>query len=173
VQPAVLQVFMRLPDAGGARRTVAVPLPDGGLVRRLHDEDCAEQVLRGQADIGVLDVVPVQTMQGPGLRISVGLSRTAGSDPIRVTGTGSNTVYDITAVGPLPALGGGSTTLQLDMVPARCDVHALGESYRTGLIGLTIAVGDDTPRPYVLTPDDDVRRRLEDFAVTTCRSSTD
>jgi hypothetical protein len=173
VQPAAPVVSLRLRDGGGARRTVEVPLTDGGLVRRLHDEDCADQLLRGQADITVVDVEPVQVAHGPALRITVQLRRTAGSDQVRVTGTGSTTVYDITPVGPLPTLDSGTASLQLDMVPARCDVHALGESYRTGLIGLVVAVGEDAPRPFVLTPDDDVRHRLEEFAVTTCRSAPD
>src|SRR3954454_8291554 len=103
------------------------------------------------------------------MRISVELRRIAGADPVRVTGTGSNTVYDITADGALPTLRNGSVELQVDMVAARCDVHALGESYRTGLIGLVIAVGERAPRPYVLTPADDVRHNLETFAVTSCR----
>jgi hypothetical protein len=55
------------------------------------------------------------------------------------------------------------------MHPARCDVHALGESYRTSLIGLVVALGDRDPQSFVLTPDPDVRARIETFAVETCR----
>jgi hypothetical protein len=173
VQPGPPVVELRIRDEGGARRTVDVPLEDDGLVRRLHDEDCAQQALRAEADINVVGTSPVQTPHGPGMRISVQLRRIAGADPVRVTGTRSNTVYDLTAVGALPTLRNGSVELQVDMVPARCDAHALGDSYRTGLIGLDIAVGKKAPQPYVLTPADDVRHSLETFAVTTCRRPTD
>jgi hypothetical protein len=173
VQPAPPVVELRLRDDTGARRTVVVPLDDGGLVRRLHDQDCADQLLQGEADIRVVDVVPVPTAKGPALRVSIQLSRIAGTDPVRVTGTSSNTVYDIDPVGPLPTLGTGTAVLVVDAVPARCDAHALGESYRTGLIDLVLAVGDAAPRPYVLTPADDVRHRLETFAVETCRAPAD
>jgi hypothetical protein len=54
-------------------------------------------------------------------------------------------------------------------VAARCDVHALGESYRTGIIGLVLSLGDGEPRPYDLVPPPDVRTQLETFAVTSCR----
>jgi hypothetical protein len=172
-QPAPPVVELRLRDETGARRTVVVPLDDGGLVRRLHDQDCAEQLLRGQADIRVVDAAPVPTAKGPALRVSIQLSRIAGTDPVRVTGTSSNTVYDIDPVGPLPTLRTGTAVLVVDAVPARCDAHALGESYRTGLIDLVLAVGDADPRPYVLTPEDDVRHRLETFAVETCRAPAD
>jgi hypothetical protein len=80
-------------------------------------------------------------------------------------------VYTITPVGPLPVLGdGGPELLVIDMLPSRCDPHGLGESYRTSLIDLVVAVGEAEPRPFVLTPDGDVRRRLENFAVDTCHA---
>ena len=111
------------------------------------------------------------TPDGPALRIQIRLTRLSGHDPVRVTGTGANTVYTITAVGPLPVLGdGGPELLVIDMLPSRCDPHGLGESYRTSLIDLVVALGDAEPRPFVLTPDDDVRRRLETFAVDTCHA---
>ena len=169
VSPAPPVAVLQLRDATGARRTVAVPLDDDGLAGRLHDEDCADQALLAQVDIRVTGAVPVPSPRGPALQVSVALRRLDGTDPVAVTGTGSNTVYDITAAGPLPTLRQGSAELQLLMVPARCDVHALGESYRTGLIGLVVALGDTAPRPWVLTPDPDVRHTLETFAVTTCR----
>jgi hypothetical protein len=150
-----------------------VPLEDDGLASRLHDADCAEQALRAQAAIEVADVQEGTGDEGPALRVAVRLSRLSGADPVRVTGIGSNTVYSIRAVGPLPTLRDEPVVLELSLVPARCDTHALGESYRTGLIGLVLALGDDQPRPLVLTPDDDVRRRLETFAVDTCRGRGD
>ena len=163
---AVAVVGLR--DAAGDRRTVEVPLVDDGLLARLQDADCADRAVRAQADIRVAGVEPVETSDGPALRIEIRLTRLSGDDPVDVRGTGANTVYTITAVGPLPTLRGGSELLVIDMLPARCDPHGLGESYRTSLIELVIALGDAEPRPFVLTPDDDVRRRLETFAVDTC-----
>lgn len=167
--PAVAVVGLR--DGTGARRTVEVPLSDDGLLARLQEADCADRALRAQAAIRVAGVEPVQTSEGPALRIEIRLTRLSGEDPVRVTGTGANTVYTITPVGPLPTLAGdGPAVLVIDMLPARCDPHALGESYRTSLIDLVVALGDAEPRPFVLTPEDDVRRRLETFAVDTCLS---
>jgi hypothetical protein len=167
--PAVAVVGLR--DATGTRRTVEVPLTDDGLLARLQEADCADRALRAQADIRVAGVEPVQTSDGPALRIEIRLTRLSGHDPVRVTGTGANTVYTITPVGPLPVLGdGGPELLVIDMLPSRCDPHGLGESYRTSLIDLVVALGDAEPRPFVLTPDDDVRQRLERFAVDTCHA---
>lgn len=169
--PAAAEV--RLRDAAGGSRTVTVPLVDDGLAARLHEADCWEAALRAQAAIEVAAVREVSGDDGPALQVDVRLRRVGGGDPVRVTGIGSNTVYSIRAVGPLPTLRESPVVLELALLPARCDTHALGESYRTGLIGLVLAVGDDDPRPLVLTPDDDVRRRLETFAVDTCRSRAD
>ncbi len=167
--PAVAVVGLR--DATGVRRTVEVPLADDGLLARLQEADCADRALRAQADIRVAEVGEVRTPDGSALRIEIRLTRLSGHDPVRVTGTGANTVYTITPVGPLPILGdGGPELLVIDMLPSRCDPHGLGESYRTSLIDLVVALGDAEPRPFVLTPDDDVRRRLEAFAVDTCHA---
>ena len=91
---------------------------------------------------------------------------------MRVVGTDSNTVYDVRADDALPTLSGTQpVSFSVDMVPARCDAHALGESYRTSLIGLRIALGGGDPQVFVLTPEPDVRHRLETFAVDTCHAS--
>jgi hypothetical protein len=165
------RAVVRLSDATGAHREVAVPLDDDGLAERLHEADCFEQALRAQVAV---DLVGVDEVSGPALQATVRMRRVGGSDPVRVTATASNTVYSITAAGPLPTLGGRSAvTFQLRLVPARCDVHALGESYRTGLIGLMVGLGDRPPQPLVLTPEPDVRRRIEAFAVETCRARGD
>jgi hypothetical protein len=168
VVPGTAVAVVALRDGTGARRTVEVPLDDDGLLPRLHEADCADRALRAQADISVAGVDPVQTPDGPALRIEIRLTRLSGDDPVRIAGTGANTVYTITQVGPLPTLREGAETLVIDMLPSRCDTHGLGESYRTSLIDLVVALGDADPRPFVLTPDDDVRRRLETFAVDTC-----
>jgi hypothetical protein len=170
VEPGAPRARVRLHDAAGGRREVTVPLDDGGLARRLHDGDCAVEDLRRQAAIDVIAVRPVTGPEGPALRLTVRLRRAGGTDKVRVTGLGSNTVYSVTAIGELPVLVVDDVTLELLLVPARCDVHALGESYRTSLIGLVIALGRAEPRPFVLTPPPAVRRQLETFAVDTCRA---
>ena len=166
--PAVAVVGLR--DATGARRTVEVPLDDDGLLARLHAADCADRALLDQAGLDVVRSDPVETADGPAMRIEIALTRTSGDDPVRVTGTGANTVYTIEPVSALPVvLDDEPVSLVIDMLPSRCDPHALGESYRTSLVDLVVALGDGDPRPFVLTPDDDVRRQLENFAVDTCR----
>ena len=172
--PGAPHAVVRLRDATGAAREVDVPLADGGLVARLHAADCAEQELARQARIEVVDVREAAGGEGPALDVTVRLTRVGGGDPVRVTGVGSNTVYAVAAAGPLPTLDAGpAVDVVLRMRPARCDVHALGESYRTGLVGLVVALGDGEPRPVVVTPGDEVRRRLETFAVQTCRAGAD
>ncbi|MFW3170679.1 hypothetical protein [Geodermatophilus sp. CPCC 206100] len=171
--PSAPSARVRVRDGTGARREVTVPLDDGGLVRRLHASDCAEQELYRQVAIEVVGVRPAGPPAGPALDVDVRFRRVGGSEPVRVTGTAPNTIYSISAVGPLPTLDRQPTVdLALRMVPARCDPHALGESYTTGLIGLVLAVGEAAPRTVVLTPADDVRRQLETFAVDTCRAPT-
>jgi hypothetical protein len=179
-RPLDLELTLTSPDCNAIPTAVAarvhltgraepqvVPLDDGGLLRRLHEGECADEALLDQVRI---EVVSLAELPDRGvLRATVRLTRLAGRDAVRVTGVGPNTVYTITPAGDLPTLaGGGSADLVLDLLPARCDVHALGESYRTSLVDLRIALGDAEPRPFVLAPAEPVRRRIESFAVETC-----
>jgi hypothetical protein len=179
-RPLDLELTLTAPDCAAVPTSVAarvslagqaepqvVPLDDGGLLRRLHEAECADEALLEQVRIEVVSLAEVAD-RGV-LRATVRLTRLAGRDAVRVTGVGPNTVYTITPAGDLPTLaGGGSADLVLDLLPARCDVHALGESYRTSLVDLRIALGDAEPRPFVLAPSEPVRRRIESFAVETC-----
>ncbi|NYJ06116.1 hypothetical protein [Petropleomorpha daqingensis] len=166
--PGTAEAEVVVRDPTGGTRTLDVPLDDDGLVRRLHAEDCADEALRAQVAIEVAGVAPVDEHS---VQVTVRLRRLSGDDAVRVTGTRPNTVYDLSTDGRLPTLrhGGGEVSFDVTMVAARCDVHALGESYRTGIIGLVLALGDGDPRPYDLVPAPDVRARLETFAVTSCR----
>jgi hypothetical protein len=165
--PGAAEAEVVVRDPAGASRTLDVPLDDGGLLRRLHTEDCADQALRAEAAIEVTDVQPADQRS---VRVTVRLRRLSGSDAVRVTATRPNTVYDLEADGRLPALRhDGEVSFALTMVAARCDTHALGESYRTGIIGLVLSLGDGDPRPYDLVPPPEIRAQLEAFAVTSCR----
>ena len=162
-------VTARVAVAGGPD-PVVVPLDDGGLLRRLHVSECADEALREQVRIEVVSLAETEVPGGPALRATVRLTRRSGADAVRITGVGPNTVYTATPAGDLPTLGdSGSADLLLNLVPSRCDAHALGESYRTSLIDLRVAVGDAEPRTFVFAPAEQVRRRIERFAVDTCR----
>ena len=180
-RPLDLELTLTSPDCTASQDAVAarvqvagraepleVPLDDGGLLRRLHDGECADEALLAQVRIEVTSLEETATGS---LRATVRLTRRAGDDAVRIAGVGPNTVYAINPAGALPTLtGDGSVDLVLDLVPSRCDVHALGESYRTSLVDLRVALGDAEPRPYVLAPAEPVRRRIESFAVDTCRA---
>ena len=102
---------VRLHDATGAVRDVTVPLEDDGLARRLHESDCFDKALLRQVAVEVVDVTEVA---GPALQVTVRLRRVTGTDRLRVTRVDPNTVYDIKAVGGLPALDGRARS------PASC-----------------------------------------------------
>ena len=162
---------VRLRDGTGAVRDVGVPLEDDGLVGRLHESACFDQELLRQVAVEVVDL---REVAGRRWRPPCACDGSRATDPVRLTRVDPNTVYDVSAVGRLPTLDGdGAVTAVLRLLPARCDVHALGESYRTSLIGLVVALGDREPHAFVLTPEPAVRQRIEAFAVETCLGGGD
>ena len=181
-RPLDLELTLTSPDCAAVPTLVAarvhlagevephvVPLDDGGLLRRLHEAERADEALLEQVRIEVVSLSEVREREV--LRATVRFTRLGGRDAVRVADVGPNTIYAITPAGNLPELAGvGAADLVLDLFPARCDVHALGESYRTSLIDLRIALGDAEPRRFVLAPAESVRPRIESFAVETCRA---
>jgi hypothetical protein len=184
-RPLDLRLTLTSPDCGvqptdvtasvtvaGRPDPVVVPLDDGGLLRRLHASECTDEALREQVRIEVVSLAGTEVAGRPALRATIRLTRLGGGDAVRITGVGPNTVYTATPAGDLPTLDdSGSADLLLDLVPSRCDAHALGESYRTSLLDLRVAVGDAEPRVFVFAPAEPVRRRIERFAVDTCRET--
>jgi hypothetical protein len=184
-RPLDLRVTLTTPDCSvaptditarvvlaGRAAPVLVPLRDRGLLRRLHTKECADESLLQHVSIEVVSLTETEVADGPALRATVRLTRRSGSEPVRIDDVGDNTVYVIDPRGDLPTLGAeGSVDLVLDLLPSRCDVHALGESYRTSLIDLRVAVGDEPARTFVFMAADPVRRQIEQFAVDTCRGT--
>ena len=88
----------------GREEPVVVPLDDDGLLDRLHEGECADRALLEQTRFEVVSLEEVDGDGGPALRTVVRLSRLRGTDPVRVTDVGSNTVYVLEPVGGLPLL---------------------------------------------------------------------
>lgn len=160
-----------------AGRELVVPLADRGLVARLHADECADRALASQVSFTVDPAMTTGRREGrPALQVVVRARRTAGEDPVTVTGLGGHIVFSVRSpvtTTPLVTLGAADreAELPLELVPTRCDGHALAENKRAGLLGVYVALGAGEPRLVTVVPAPAVQSRLADFAVEGCRAA--
>lgn len=162
--------------AQGPPREVRLPLPAaGGLLRRLHERDCAQQRLAAAVDVSFAPDWPEGVSAGgPALQPTLVLRRRAGTDTVVVDDVGGHVLLTVRPrpdrPRPLLVLAAGEQVaeLPLELVATRCDPHALAESKRTPLLGFYVAVGDDEPRLTFFQADAAATRRLTEFVTRSC-----
>lgn len=145
-------------DDGSTRRTV-LPVDDDGLLDRLRGFECALQ--RANAAVAI-ELAPTWQRQGSGSALTVRGEAT-------ITAQSSDVTADITAVDggilfvvkpdaviPPPPItvddGQPQATIAFDMIPARCDGHAIAEAKRLTTVTFLVAVDGDEPVPLRRAP---------------------
>lgn len=156
---ASVVVAVRDGDGPGVRATV--PVDDDGLLDRLHTFECAVRRAEQTVDI---TLSPDWRPRGTGDDLVVGGAAVASlRDPdaqariTEVTG-GILFVAPPEAVAPEPPVlvdaDRGEVRLAFDLIPARCDGHAIAEARRLTTVTFLVAVDDAEPVPLRVTPEE-------------------
>ena len=159
----------------GAESELVVPLEDRGLVQRLHEAECAERALVAQVRFTVQTGSATRDADGrPTLPVTLRLTRRAPGERVVVQELGAHIVFTVRPEQPAQPLivldpEQDEAELALQVIPTRCDGHALAENKRAGLLGAYVGVGDAPPRLTTVVPDDAIQARLKAFAVEGCR----
>lgn len=170
---AVPRVTLVVVDAHGRTATTdIVPTDPQGHLTRIHGEDCAAAALDAAADVrldrltvedrdgtlvGVLDLTVVPRTGGP----PVGIGRIDGTVLLAPVGGAAWSPPELAAVA-------GPTTVGLELVPARCDPHAVAEDKRGTFLGLHATVGGVAQPVVYLDSGDDLRGDLHDYLARAC-----
>ena len=163
-------------DLAGRRGTLEVTADDpNGHLARIHAEDCAAvAVARG----ATLTLGPVlTTRQEPDGRwvgtVELTLTPRPGGPEVVVESVERTVLLDPAAGGPLwPAAlstaPDGARTVGLDLVPARCDPHAVAEDKRGTAFGVRARVDGAEQAVFHVTADDALRGLVHDFVALAC-----
>lgn len=161
-------------DGGDLQESTTTADDPYGNAAASADRDCAEITLEDAADV----VVGEPTVSGTGrasvLHLPVTMTPTGDRSDVRFGGFGSTVLFRQTADSPADVdvpLGPGDPPARLDMqvVPARCDPHALAEDKVGRLFPVTVLADDvGTDASYFLPLTRDQKLAFFDFFRSSC-----
>lgn len=169
-------VRIEVVDGTGRRGTLDVtPEDPNGHLARIHGEDCAAvAVARGAA----LALGPgLATRQEPDGRwvgtLTLTLTPRAGGPEVAVDAVERTVLLDPATGGSqwpaaLSTATGGAGTVGLDVVPARCDPHAVAEDKRGTAFGVHARVDGVAQPVFHVTADDALRGLVHEFVALAC-----
>lgn len=147
------------PDGGSVRTTL--PIDDDDLLDRLHDFDCA--VLRADT-AATFTLEPSWRVRGSGRDLTVDgvatVTRTDADATIEITGLAGGILFIIRpeTIEPAPPVqiddGRTAATLDFELLPARCDGHAIAEAKRLTTVTFFVSVDGAEDVPIRRAPDD-------------------
>ena len=156
---AVAQVEVAT-DSGGSVRT-KVPVDDDGLLTRLHGFDCA---VRRAEEVTDITLTPDWTRRGEGRDLTVAgevdVRLTDPSATVEITDVAGNLLFVAVpeSVTPPPPVRLDDTTtsatIGFELLPARCDGHAIAEAKRLTTVAFMVAVDGTESVPIRKAPDD-------------------
>ncbi|MGW6129613.1 hypothetical protein ACWFNE_06265 [Cellulomonas sp. NPDC055163] len=169
-------VRLEVVDAAGRRGTLELtPEDPNGHLARIHAEDCAVVAVAQGATLALGP--SLATRQEPDGRwvgtLTLTLTPRAGGPEVVVDAVERTVLLDPAAGGPLwPAAlstaPDGARTVGLDVVPARCDPHAVAEDKRGTAFGVHARVDGAVQPVFSVTAGDELRGRVHDFVALAC-----
>jgi hypothetical protein len=146
--------------AGGTVRTT-VPVDDDGLLARLHSIDCA---VRRAEQVTEITLEPTWERRGEGRDLRVaGAASVVLTDPsatVEITDLAGNLLFVVEPETVTPSLpvrldeASTSATVAFELLPSRCDGHAIAEAKRLTTVALLVSVDGAQSVPIRQPPDD-------------------
>lgn len=154
-------VLVDVRRGGGPAVRATVPVDDDGLLARLRTFECAVRRAEAAADIALS---PDWQRRGAGDDLVVrgravaSLRDQAAEVEIHEVAGGILFIAPPEAVNPTPPValdrGRNRAMIEFDLIPARCDGHAIAEARRLTTVTFLVSVDDTEPVPLRIAPDD-------------------
>ena len=143
---------------------------DATTLSRVHRRECAEQQVRAVADVGWDDAGWQVSGSGTATRMTGVLDVVPTGDvPLQVGDVGGTTLFAVVAQGtPATVRPGAPLRIPVELLPQRCDGHAIGESKRGYAFSVRVAAGDEPEALVTVEPSADWQDRLGDALLARC-----
>ncbi|GLI28424.1 hypothetical protein ARHIZOSPH14_26660 [Agromyces rhizosphaerae] len=173
--PAVVDVTWAAADGSRTARLPAVD--EQGVLDRINDEDCLAAAVDAVARLSMPERLRTEG-SGAARRawVDVSVEPAGGERMLRIDGVRPTTLLDGPAgtgwpLGLEVRADDAPSTIPLEIVPARCDPHAIAEDKRGTILPFEVAVGDRSG-DLDLVPGDDLRGEIYAFVAERCELPT-
>lgn len=164
-----------LVDDAGRRSTLVVePADPQGHLARIHGEDCAAAAVAQGATLRLADAITTRDVGGV-------LAATVGLEVVPVAGGPRVEIRQVDGTVLLAPVGGAtswpadvdtadgaSRTVPLELVPSRCDPHAVAEDKRGTFFGVHAVVDGVVQPVFYVASSDLLRGALHEFVGQSC-----
>jgi hypothetical protein len=164
-----------LVDDAGRRSTLVVePADPQGHLARIHGEDCAAAAVAAGATLTLADAITTRDVGGTlAATVDLRVVPVAGGPAVEITQVdGTVLLAPVGGATSWPAdvdtADGASRTVPLELVPSRCDPHAVAEDKRGTFFGVHTRVGGVDQPVFYLASSDVLRGALHEFVGTSC-----
>lgn len=168
--PARAAVRFRLASGETGETRIPLESPHGELPK-LHAGECDKAFIEESVEIAIAEPIE-EAGSGPTATASavVTIDRVATDETVVVSDIRGSVMYRVMAQ-RLPVTleqGTDRAALPIEIVPARCDGHALGETKQPYVYPIRIAIGDEFESAYDLPVTKSQQEQLFDFLVRAC-----
>ena len=136
--------------ADGTSRGVTLPIADPlGFAGPLHDRECRAEALAAAADIAFTGFSPSPSGEPALLHMEIvavgdGEAEVTAVQQTNLLTFGDATIDGVLPIGVLVQPGKEPTTLDLPVVPTRCDAHAVQEDKRGTIFDVRVSVAGES-----------------------------
>lgn len=164
-----------LVDAAGRRSTLTVePADPQGHLARIHGEDCAAAAVAAGASLNLADAITTRDAGGTlAADVVLEVVPVAGGPRVQITQVDGTVL--LAPVGGATAwptdvdtADGAVDAVPLELVPSRCDPHAVAEDKRGTFFGVHASVDGVAQPVFYLASSDALRGALHEFVGRSC-----
>lgn len=158
---------------GEAISVSVVPLAEAvPFLADLHERECRAEALAEAASLAIADFVPSPPGEAADLMLEIrptgdGMARIEGIRTTNLLTFGSGEAIETFPIGADVGADTAPMTVQLPLVPLRCDAHAVQEDKRGTIFTVDVVI-DGTPGEIELAAPADLRGRILTWVATWC-----
>ena len=156
-------------DTGRTSTLVVAPDDPQGHLARIHGEDCAAAAVAAGATLALDDAITTAPVDGRlAATITLGVTPVAGGPTVVITQVDGTVLLAPVGGATSWPVDAGQTRIPLQVVPSRCDAHAVAEDKRGTFFGVHATV-DGVPQPvFYVASSDELRGALHEFVGESC-----
>ena len=156
-------------DTGRTSTLVVAPDDPQGHLARIHGEDCAAAAVAAGATLALDDTITTAPVDGRlAATLTLGVTPVAGGPTVVITQVDGTVLLAPVGGATSWPVDAAQTRIPLQVVPSRCDAHAVAEDKRGTFFGVHATVDGEPQTVFYVASSDELRGALHEFVGESC-----